>query len=149
MKTIVVTGGSSGVGGALVTRLLAAGHSVWNLDVQAPIDGENRARYLQCDLSRQESIDAAIAELPEDIDALANVAGIARSTPPDTVLAVNFLGLRHLSEALMLRLSDGGTVISVSSIAGRDWQGKYERLLPLLETASMADGLAWCEANRE
>ena len=149
MKTIVVTGGSSGVGGALVARFLNAGHDVWNLDVQAPIDGENRAHYIDCDLSDETSIDAALATLPEQVDALANVAGIAKSALPDTVLAVNFLGLRHLSQALMQRLKSGGTVVSVSSIAGRDWQAKHDRLTPLLETGTMAEGLAWCEKNRE
>jgi NAD(P)-dependent dehydrogenase (short-subunit alcohol dehydrogenase family) len=149
MQTIVVTGGSSGVGGALIARLVAAGHDVWNLDVQTPIDGENRAHHIDCDLSRQASINSALNALPANIDALANIAGIARSTLPDTVVAVNFLGLRHLSEALLQRLTDGGAVVSVSSIAGRDWQAKYQRIMPLLETGSMADGLAWCEANRE
>lgn len=149
MNTIVVTGGSSGVGGALVQRLLRAGHDVWNLDVQTPIDGENRAHYIECDLSREASIESALASLPAQVDALANVAGIAKSALPDKVLAVNFLGLRHLSQALMQRLSPGGPVVSVSSIAGRDWQAKYDRLMPLLQTSSMAEGLAWCEANRE
>lgn len=149
MKTIVVTGGSSGVGGALVPRLLEAGHSVWNLDVQAPRDGETRASFIHCDLSDVESIDAALAALPGEVDGLANVAGIARAAMPETVLAVNFLGLRHLSEAIFSRLSSGAAIVSVSSVAGRDWHAKYGKLVPLLETNDFAEGLAWCDDNRE
>jgi NAD(P)-dependent dehydrogenase (short-subunit alcohol dehydrogenase family) len=100
-------------------------------------------------MSAEASIDAAVVSLPETIDALVNVAGIAQSSLPDNVLAVNFIGLRHLTETLAGRLSPGGTIVSVSSIAGRDWQAKYDKLKPLLETAGMAEGLAWCEANRE
>ena len=149
MSAIVVTGGSSGVGGALVARLLRAGHDVWNLDIQPPADGGDGASHIETDLSQQASIDNALAALPTEVDALANVAGIAKSALPDSVVAVNFLGLRYLSEAMMQRLRPGGSVVSVSSVAGRDWLAKYDRLLPLLESDSMAEGLAWCEANRE
>lgn len=32
----------------------------------------------------------------------------------------------------------------MSSIAGRDWRARLDRILPLLQTADMAEGLAWC-----
>jgi NAD(P)-dependent dehydrogenase (short-subunit alcohol dehydrogenase family) len=148
MKSIVVTGGSSGVGAALVGRLLAAGHSVYNVDVRPPRADGDGATYVACDLSQAASIDSAAAQLG-GIDGLANVAGIAQAARPETVLAVNFLGLRHLTESLLARAQKPAAVVSVSSIAGRDWQRRYAALLPLLETGSMADGLAWCEAHAE
>lgn len=146
---LVVTGGSSGVGGALVRRLLAAGHEVWLLDVKPPADGDNRARFIATDLANPLDLDAALQALPERIDGLANVAGIARAADPLRVLAVNFLGLRALSTALQGRLRPGGAIVSVSSIAGRDWAPRIDKLRPLLATRDFADGMAWCAAQRD
>lgn len=144
---IVVTGGSSGVGAALVHRLRDA--EVWILDVQAPQAAADNVHFLHTDLSDPDAVDAALARLPEHIDGLANVAGMAQAALPETVVAVNFLALRHLSHQLMERLRRGGAVVNVSSVAGRDWRARYERLLPLLQTPDYAAGLAWCRENRE
>ncbi len=142
---IIVTGGASGLGEALVARLAA--HEVWVLDVKAPESLHEGHQFVALDLSDAEQIDAALGSLPESVDALANVAGVAAAPQPETVLAVNFLGLRHLSAAIVPRLVAGGAIVNVSSIAGRDWQAKYEKLLPLLETGSFAEGMAWCREN--
>ena len=144
---IIVTGGASGLGEALVNRL--TDHEVWILDLNEPAALADNHRYLRLDLSDPDALDGAVAELPQAIDGLANVAGIARAPNPETVLAVNFLSLRSLSEQLIPRLASGGRVINVSSVAGRDWQAKYERLLPLLNTNSFAEGLAWCRENSD
>jgi NAD(P)-dependent dehydrogenase (short-subunit alcohol dehydrogenase family) len=141
---IVVTGGASGVGEALVGRLGA--HRIWILDVQQPAELAAHAVFVPTDMADPASIDAAVAQLPEQIDGLANVAGIARAEQPMQVLAVNFLGLRHLTETLLPRLA-GGRVVNVSSVAGRDWQKRYDRLVPLLQTADFAAGEQWCEGN--
>ena len=141
---MVVTGGASGVGAALVTRLLDAGHQVFVLDRATPA-ARTGLTWIPCDLSLQDSIDAAVAKLPQAIDGLANVAALAQAASPATVLAVNFLGLRHLTHALTPRLTAGGGIVNVSSIAGRDWRARYDRILPLLDTADFAEGLAWCE----
>ncbi|MEM1433045.1 MAG: SDR family oxidoreductase [Pseudomonadota bacterium] len=144
---IIVTGGASGLGRALVQRLAA--HEVWVLDRNAPEHLNEAHQFLALDLSDPGSIEQVLAALPPSIDALANVAGIAAASAPETVLAVNFLGLRALSALLVPRFSSGGRIVNVSSIAGRDWPAKYERLQPLLNTASFAEGLAWCEAHRD
>lgn len=143
----VVTGGSSGVGAALVERLVSSGHTVFNLDVTASESSSSDVEYIYCDLADEAAIDAAILQLPDAIDGLANIAGIARARSGVTVLAVNFLGLRHLTRSLQARLPQRGGVVNVSSVAGRDWHAKYDRLRPLLETSSMSDGLRWCEEN--
>ena len=144
---VVVTGGSSGVGAALVARLVKAGHEVHNLDVVAPKN--DGSTYMECDMSSETSIDAAVAQLPDTLDALVNVAGIAKAAVGTKVVAVNFLGLRHLTRSLFDRLIEHGSVVSVSSIAGRDWARRYDKLLPLLESANMAEGLDWCDQNLE
>lgn len=144
---IVVTGGASGLGEALVKRL--SEHNVWLIDRNQPTDLSSNHQYVAADLSDEASLVAAITELPVKIDALANVAGIADAPQPATVLAVNFLALRLLSERLAERLTRGGRILNVSSIAGRDWLTRYERLMPLLDTTSFGQGLAWCEEHHE
>lgn len=144
MGTMVITGGATGVGAALVDQVLAAGHRTIVLDAVEP-SAAPRLDWIRCDLAWQDSIDAAVAALPAHIDGLANVAGIARAESPVTVVAVNFLGLRHLTRAVTPRLAAGAGIVNVSSIAGRDWRGKRERIAALLATRDMAEGLQWCE----
>ena len=42
-------------------------------------------------------------------------------------LAINFYGLRELSEAVAPRLREGGAVVNVASIAGYGWRANLER----------------------
>ncbi len=144
---IVITGGASGVGAALVSRL--ADHNVWILDLNEPESLNTKHQYVPTNLADLQGIDGALDALPDEIDGLANVAGMAASPVPENVIAVNFLALRYLSEELSKRLSLGGRIVNVSSVAGRDWQSKYERLKPLLETQSYSEGLKWCEEHHD
>ncbi len=143
----IVTGGASGLGEALVHRLVD--HEVWILDRNAPDTLADTHQYISVDLVDPDAIQSAVEALPASIDGLANVAGMAQAPSPHTVLSVNFLALRQLTESLAPRLVSGGRIVNVSSIAGRDWRAKYERLQPLLETGSFDEGLAWVEANRD
>lgn len=144
---IVITGGASGVGNALVNRLQT--HNVWILDVKSPDSVATKHKFVNVNLADKASIDKAMAQLPPKIDRLANVAGIATAPDPETVLAVNFLGLRMVTETLAQRFSEGARVVSVSSVAGRDWSKRFEKLVPLLETNSFESGLEWCQTNSE
>ena len=149
MSHFVVTGGSSGVGAALAQRLSRAGHQVLNLDVSEPATPLPGQTWMRCDLGDAASIAAAVAAAPASLDGLANVAGMARAGDPVRVVAVNFLGLREITRALTPRLTQGSGIVNVSSIAGRDWRARLDRIMPLLDTASMAQGLAWCQAQAD
>ena len=144
-KVIALTGGATGIGAATVARLVAAGCEMHILDVAAP--AEPRAKFIHCDLARRDAIDAAIAMLPPSLDALINVAGIPGPQPAEAVVAVNFLGLRHLTESLVPRIAAGGSVVNVASTAGWDWQKRAEVVKSLLDTPDYAAGMNWLRAH--
>lgn len=145
-KVVVVTGAASGIGAATVRALTASGAEIHALDVKLP---EMILRqYVRCDLADPASIDHAVSLLPPAIDGLVNVAGVPGPEPADHVLAVNFLGLRMLCEALLPRLRTGGSIVNVASIAGRDWPRRADVVMGLLDTPDYAAGLAWAEAHR-
>ncbi len=146
-KIVVVTGGSSGMGGATVAQLVAAGHRVHNLDVQRPAARDGVFHH--CDLSDREAIDSTMAALPDQIDALINVAGIADAPQKDKVVRVNFLGLRHLSEGLLGRVVEGGSITIVSSVAALDWQMRLEVVNALLDTHDFEEGFTWSRNNQD
>ena len=139
-KTIVVTGVSSGIGSDTSKLLRLQGARVIGVDRNDPmltLDG-----FVKADLSTPAAIDAAIAQLPERIDALCNIAGVPGTSPVDLVAKVNYLGLRHLTQGLLNRMS-GGSVVNISSILGAEWPARLEPHRALGQTASFADGAAW------
>lgn len=88
-KTAIVTGGASGIGRAVVGKLLARGAAVAVLDVDEgglrELEGEcENVHALVCDVSDCEQVEASVAEAFEvmgQIDILVNNAGILYSAP--------------------------------------------------------------------
>lgn len=145
-RTIVLTGGASGIGAAAAVRLRNAGCDVHVLDVRPPEDPA--LRFIHCDLGERRAIDAAVRQLPETIDALVQVAGLASAVAGATVVAVNFLGVRHLTETLLPRIVPGGSVVHVASSAARDWQSRTTVIEALLDTPGFDAGLDWLRDQR-
>lgn len=116
-KRVVVTGAYSGVGAALVELLseLGAAH-VTVLDVRKPSGPVDV--YLETDLGDPAALDGAIAAIDGRVDVLFNNAGVAGTQPARTVMSVNYLALRRLSEALLDRIPAGGAIVNTASIAG-------------------------------
>lgn len=146
-KTVLVTGASTGIGAATTARLLADGYRVVSLDVKEAPAGVHEHHH--CDLSDPASIDAVVAKLEGRYASLLNIAGVPGTVPSDVVIKVNVLGLRHLTEAVWDRLEDGGTVVSVASIAGNNWKKRYDKIAELLATEDFAAGAQWWETNRK
>jgi NAD(P)-dependent dehydrogenase (short-subunit alcohol dehydrogenase family) len=144
-SVVVAGGGGSGMGAATVEVLLRLGADVTVLDRREPPGG---AAFHQTDLSDAGAIDAAVERLPARVDALFNcqgVSGTAVGMTPSDVMAVNFLGVRHLTEALLPRIPDGGAVASISSAGGLGWARRADEFVALLLTPDMDEGLAWCK----
>jgi NAD(P)-dependent dehydrogenase (short-subunit alcohol dehydrogenase family) len=143
-KTIVITGVSSGIGSDTAKLLRLKGARVIGVDRNDPmltLDG-----FVKADLSTPAAIDDAIAQLPDRIDALCNIAGVPGTSPVELVAQVNYLGLRHLTLGLLGRMA-GGSVVNVSSILGAEWPARLEPHRALAQTTAFADGQSWLEKN--
>ena len=136
-KRVVITGVSSGIGERTAQLALCAGAEVIGVDQQAcrlPL-----SRFVKADLGDVEAVHALAAQLPSGVDALVNNAGVSGQSGAARVLAVNFYGLRCLTEALASRLREGGSVVNVASIAGYGWSSNTAKACSLLAVSGMPD----------
>jgi NAD(P)-dependent dehydrogenase (short-subunit alcohol dehydrogenase family) len=82
---------------------------------------------------------AIAAALPQRLDALCNVAGLSGAPGAAPTVAVNFYGLRALSEAVAEHIRPGGAVVSVASIAGYGWRANLDRARSMVAIAGFPD----------
>jgi NAD(P)-dependent dehydrogenase (short-subunit alcohol dehydrogenase family) len=146
-KRVVVTGAASGMGGACARILTELGAEVHGLDVQDV--KEPVARAIRVDLTNEASIDDALHQIEGEIDCLFNCAGLPgapRFTALDTML-VNIVGLRHVTESLLPQIKNGGSIASITSVAGMGYPKNIEKVQELLATGTYSEARAWCEAN--
>lgn len=139
-KRIVVTGVSSGVGQATAKALQAAGAYVIGLDVKP--SHTYCDRFILCDLSSQASINAAVGEIKQPIDGLANIAGVPGSLSAELIFRINFLGMRHLTNQLLPKLADRASVVNIASTAATSWRKRKELSEKLLTNSEWDSCLA-------
>ena len=144
-RTVVVTGTSSGFRAAAAALLADGGWRVVGIDRragEAPLDA-----FVTCDLGDPDAIDRAVATIGGPVHGLVNVAGVPGSFDGETVMRVNLLGLRHLTEALVPAMQPGSAVVHIASGAGSGWRDNLPSIRGLLAARSFADGLAWVRAH--
>lgn len=124
-KTIIITGASSGIGARTAELAIAQGADVIGIDMRDP--PAPHGAFLKGDISSPEGIAAIAQQLPGRFDALLNVAGVSGTGGAAATLAINFYGLRHLTETLSPHIREGGSVVNVASIAGYGWRANLER----------------------
>lgn len=147
-RRVVVTGCASGIGAHLAMQLADLGAHVTGLDLRTP--QASPADFIEVDFADTASIDAAVAAIDGPVDALFNVAGVSSGIgKPLLVVTINFLGMRHFTEALLPQMPAGSAIANVSSLAAAGYLANSAVTAGLLATTSMAEGISWCEANPE
>ncbi len=145
-KTIVVTGAANGIGAAIAQRARSLGATVVGVDLvecKGSVD-----RFVAADLSRADAIKAAAQEIGPGIDGLANVAGLPPTAGRVAVLAVNFVGLRAFTEAMIGNLRDGAAIVNLASLAGAGWPNRVSAVKTFMEEATFDNIDALCEMHR-
>jgi NAD(P)-dependent dehydrogenase (short-subunit alcohol dehydrogenase family) len=144
-KTIIVTGISSGIGSRVGELATALGADVIGVDIRTP--ARPLDAFVQADIGSPQGVAEILDTLPQKFDALCNIAGISGVAGAAKTLAVNFYGLRLLTEALAPRLREGGAVVIVASIAGYGWRANLERTKALVAQEGFPDIPALLEAH--
>lgn len=140
-KVVVVTGGASGIGAAIVRRTAEEGAAVAILDLQLDaaeaLAGEVRAggasaRAFAVDVTDEAGVERTLAAVVAELgglDVLVNNAGIPGPAQPthevtgaeyDAVFAVNVKGTFHCTKHALrhMRAQHRGSIINVSSVNG-------------------------------
>ena len=138
-KTVIVTGGASGIGRAIAHLFATSGARVYVLDIhsngaqetaQEILDAGGNASALECDVTNQEEVRTVFQELVKRgrIHTLVNNAGISHvgkleSTTErdfDRVFQVNVKGIYNCMLAAVehMKVNGGGVILNMASIAG-------------------------------
>jgi NAD(P)-dependent dehydrogenase (short-subunit alcohol dehydrogenase family) len=126
LKTVLVTGASSGIGAACAQRLARKGWRVL-AGVRREGDAPDRTEEVLLDVTDQEQIRAAV-ERVDDLQGLVNNAGVAAAGPLEFLpieafrhqLEVNVTGQVAVTQAFLPALRRGrGRIVFMGSIAGK------------------------------
>ncbi len=144
-KRVIVSGCFSGIGHATARQLVELGAEVHGLDWK-PCD-LGLASFTQVDLRDVASIDAAVAGFTGKFDALFNCAGIPHGGPPLDVMRVNYIGTRHLTDALLPMMGQRSAIVNIASTGGMGWPARLAELKQLIAADGFAGAEHWCESQ--
>ena len=140
-KTVIVTGGGGGIGGATCRRFGSEGARVAVFDVNLEAarkvatgiqQAGGHAEAFQCDITLRPSVDAAVAAAEQKfgpIDVLVNNAGwdvfrpFTKTEPVqwDKLIAINLTGALHMHHAVLpgMVARRSGRIVNIASDAAR------------------------------
>lgn len=152
-KTVVVSGGYSGMGYAAVRLLTALGANVYVIcrkngrhsSMDLPVRG-----VFHADFGVKEDLDELARALPDNIYALFLCHGIALNSDGSNALAVqkvNFLGHKYLLDNALHKVANCGSVNIIGSTGGFDWQSNLANCMAVIDSKTYEEAIAWYEAH--
>ncbi|MEE4147458.1 SDR family NAD(P)-dependent oxidoreductase [Pseudomonas viridiflava] len=131
IQSVLVTGASSGIGQAIVMRLLKQGLQVTGLSRRAPDIQHANFIWRECDLNDFAALDTALEQTPR-IDALIHAAGFMRTAPlgqlndadGQAMWHLHVAAASHMVNTLHPRLHPGSRILMIGS---RTMQGAAGR----------------------
>jgi NAD(P)-dependent dehydrogenase (short-subunit alcohol dehydrogenase family) len=133
-RRIVVTGGASGMGAALVRAFPGSGARVVSLDINedsgSKVAADSGAQFLVCDVTSKASVDSVVdaaVALLGGLDVFIHAAGVAPGAPAEdidvatwqNVMAVNSTSTFLTNQAAFRHLqAGGGQILNFASAAG-------------------------------
>ncbi len=132
-RVAIVTGGTRGIGAAIVTRLLMDGYAVVTCGRQAPahlpeVQGRT-AGFIACDVRDPEQAAAFVAQVIEQhgrLDVLVNNAGgspqadaaTASARFSNAIIALNLMAPLHMAQAAYPHLkATQGSIVNIASVS--------------------------------
>jgi len=131
-KTVVVTGGSNGIGAAIIRNISQANpeYRIYNLDKECPAEGSVEgfvSKWCKCDVSYKLQVEHALEFLKiKSIDILINNAGVnfidwIENTPEaqfDRIIRTNAKSIFNTTRVMMPTLMENnGTILNIVSNA--------------------------------
>ncbi len=130
-KNAIVTGGSRGIGLAIIKKLLSEMYEVWYISRTEIQEELENTHFVACDISNRENLENCLKEIIKEaktIDLLVNNAGITKDNlimrmkndAWDDVININltsaFITSKVLSRVFLKQRQ--GSIINISSVVG-------------------------------
>ena len=122
-KTVLITGGSSGIGKSIASKFISEGAHVIVFGLKKP---DNDVKFYSVDVSSEEQIKKAFSHLKK-VDILINNAGVnldkdvenTEKEELDKIININFNGTYLMCKnALPLLKKTKGNIVNIASISG-------------------------------
>lgn len=128
---VALTGAASGIGAQVAARLKADGHEVVAFDISDP--GTSVDRWIETDMAEPGSIANALKQADGRFDALLGNAGLPpRAGLEQTILRVNYTGLKFFQDGMLDKLNAGASIVNTASRAGAMWRDNLDQVKALM-----------------